>query len=366
MKEESGKKRSFFERLMRFLNILTILALLCAYAGGSISPATFWPLAFAAMAYPLILLGMTFFILYWLMKRKWFLFLNLALLLIKPDLIYGTFGAFGSSESDSPSIRVMTYNVRLFDKYNWNSEANSRDKIISLLNEHDADIICIQEYYDVNQQVLKQLSKNGERNIHLRNYFAQRNNKNDFGIATITKFPIVNEGPIVLENSRSALAIYTDLKINNDTVRVFNFHLQSIHLGADGYAILDDLMEGQELEELTDSKLLAGRLKSGFSRRAEQAEKIAHYISNSSYPVLVCGAFNDVPSSYPYQTISEGLHDSFAESGKGIGATYVRVPFFRIDNILFSPEFEASDHTTFDSRPYSDHYAVSTRLSVRD
>lgn len=365
MREETGKKRSFVERLMRFLNILTILALTCAYAGGSISPATFWPLAFAAMAYPLILVAIVVFIIYWLLKRRWFLFLNLALLLLKPNLISGTFGVFADSKDDD-GISVMSYNVRLFDKYNWNSEANSRDKIISLLNEQDADIICVQEYYDKNNKVLKQLSENKKRNIHLRNYFAQRDNKNDFGIATITKFPIVDEGPIVLENSRSALAIYTDLKISDDTVRVFNFHLQSIHLGDDGYAILDDLIEDQELDELSDSKLLAGRLKSGFARRAEQAEKIAQYIEKSPYPVIVCGDFNDVPSSYTYQTISEGLEDSFAESGKGFGATYVRVPFFRIDNILFSSEFEASDHVTFDDKPYSDHYAVKTKLSFKD
>lgn len=366
MSEEPRKNRSFFERFMRVLNILIIIALVLSYTGGIISPERFWPLAFAAMAYPLILAATVLFAIYWALNRKWFVFLNIALLLLKPSLVTGTFGFSGNETDDKSGIKVLTYNVRLFDKYNWSHSSNSKDSIISFLSKENADILCIQEYYDVNSKILKQLGANGKKNIHLRNYYAQRDNKNNFGIATISKYPMIHKGTIVLENSRSALAIFTDLKINDDTVRVYNFHLQSIHLGHDGYEILDGLMESQEMRELSDSKLLIGRLKSGFIKRAIQAEEIAEHIAKSPYAVIVCGDFNDVPTSYTYQTISEGLNDSFSESGNGLGATYVRVPFFRIDNILYSDDFESSNHRTFDQSTDSDHFAVSAQLNQND
>ena len=366
MREESGKKRSFFERLMRFLNMLAILVLIGSYAGGMISPETFWPLAFFAMAYPIVLVCILAFSVYWLLKRGWFLFLNVALLLIKPDHVLGTVGVFGNSEIDTSGISVMSYNVRLFDKFNWSSNTNSKDKIIKFITEQNPDIVCIQEFYDVDGKVLSHIAANRAINIHLRNYYAQRNNKNDFGIATISRYPMIHKGKIVLENSRSALAIFTDLKIGDDTIRVYNFHLQSIHLGNEGYEVLDDLIHDQEMDELSDSKLLAGRLKSGFVKRSIQAEEIARHIAESPYRVMVCGDFNDVPTSYTYQTIAKRLEDSFTESGKGFGATYVRVPFFRIDNILHSTEFTSSNHQVFDKKALSDHYAVSARLSLTE
>ena len=259
MSEERRKNRSIIERFIRVLNILTIIALVLSYAGGIISPERFWPLAFAAMAYPLILAATVLFAIYWALKREWFAFLNIALLLLKSSLVTGTFGFSGSETDDKSGIKVMTYNVRLFDKYNWSNSSNSKDSIISFLSKKNADILCIQEYYDVDDKILKQLAVSGNQNIHLRNYYAQRDNKNNFGIATISNYPMIHKGTIVLENSRSALAIFTDLKINDDTVRVYNFHLQSIHLGNAGYEIIDGLMKNQQMDELADSKLVAGR-----------------------------------------------------------------------------------------------------------
>ncbi|MCB0754537.1 MAG: endonuclease/exonuclease/phosphatase family protein [Flavobacteriales bacterium] len=351
---------------MRFLNVLVIITLLASYAGGMVSPEKFWPLAFMAMGYPIILGALTILSLYWIRKRKWFVFLNLALLLVKADYVLGTVGIHSDSSADQQGLKVMTYNVRLFDKYNWNSQSKSKNGIISLIGKEEPDILCIQEYYDEKGQVLAQLDSTKGLNIHLRNYYAQRNNSNDFGVATISRFPIMFEGKIVLENSRSALAIFTDLIINEDTVRVYNIHLQSIHLGTKGYEVLDELLQGQQVNDLSDNRLLLGRLKHGFIKRSVQARKIAAHIATSPYPVIVCGDFNDVPTSYTYQTIADGLTDTFIESGKGVGATYVRVPFFRIDNILHDGQFSSLSHHVYDTMEFSDHYAVSAKLRLKD
>ena len=45
-------------------------------------------------------------------------------------------------------IKVMSYNVRLFNKWEWIKDNKIKEKSIDFINNQDLDIICIQEYYD--------------------------------------------------------------------------------------------------------------------------------------------------------------------------------------------------------------------------
>ena len=363
------RKRDIADRIILVFNIVVLIALGLSYLAGYVSPVELWPLAFMAMAYPIILATLAVFLFYWLIRRRWFFYMNLGFLLLKWDYITATAKPFSGNTEAKAGVKVMSYNVRLFDKYNWSENENSGSRIEDFILKEQPDILCIQEFYHQKGNKVnaphKLLAKSKLKQFHLKKYFAQRENNNDFGIVTLTSYPIVNEGTIVLENSRSALTIFSDLVIKSDTVRVYNLHLQSIHLGMDGYQVLDGLLETQELQDVKESKLVLGLMKRAFLKRAEQADKIAAHIKQSPYPVIVCGDFNDVPTSYAYQTIANNLNDGFSEAGSGLGATYVRVPFFRIDNILFSDDFEASNHVVHQGK-FSDHLAVSASLSKKN
>ena len=366
---QGARKRDWIDRFVFFLNVIVLVSLGLSYLAGSISPEKAWPLAFVAMSYPILLGATVVFMVYWLLRRKWFLFLNLAFLVLKWDYVSATIKFKNTSATTVTGINVMTYNVRLFDKYNWSEDKNTRYRARDFIFNQRPNILCIQEYYNRKGDQFRLrdtlLTDNSLKHMHLKNYFAQRKSQNDFGIATLTSYPIINKGTIVLKNSRSALTIFTDVLIYDDTVRIYNIHLQSIHLGNKGYQVLDELLETQELEDVGDSKLVMKQLKQGFRKRAVQADEIAKHIQASPYPVIVCGDFNDVPTSYAYQRIAKGLNDSFSQAGSGLGATYVRVPFFRIDNVLFSNDFKADLHTV---HPYelSDHLAVTAVLSQKE
>lgn len=371
MSDSVSGKRSLFSGSIASVNVLVLLAMLAAYAGGAVSPEYFWPFAFFAMGYPILLLLVLGFTLYWGVKKHWLVVVNLAFLVLKWGHVSGTFQPFGNQQNSSENtFRVMSFNVRLFDRYNWNSEQNTRAEIIDLIAENKPTILCIQEYYggnDSEAELFKRLNgSGGSYQIHSKNYYAQKKNKRNYGVATITSFPILEEGTIVLENSRDALAIYTDLLIANDTVRVYNIHLQSILLGKEGYRVLNELIDNQEIENVDDGKLMISRLKSGFLKRAVQAKKIAKHIAETPYPIILCGDFNDVPTSYTFQQLSTGLKDAFVEAGIGFGATYVPVPFFRIDNILTSQDFDINTYQTHNQKALSDHYAISADLKITD
>ena len=82
-------------------------------------------------------------------------------------------------------------------------------------------------------------------------------------------------------------------------------------------------------------------------------------------PYILCGDFNDTPLSYAYNTIINDLNDSFSESGKGIGRSFVRIPALRIDYILHDKKFSSFNYKQHKPKQeLSDHYAISTELSI--
>jgi endonuclease/exonuclease/phosphatase family metal-dependent hydrolase len=83
--------------------------------------------------------------------------------------------------------------------------------------------------------------------------------------------------------------------------------------------------------------------------------------------VVVCGDFNDTPNSYTYHQISKGLNDAFREAGSGIGTTYVgKIPFLRIDYILYSKERFDPLYFKVIRKNLSDHYPVVSTLKIKD
>lgn len=366
MSGEREKKQPFFERLMRFLNVLVILALLGSYAGGSISPERFWPLAFFAMAYPLILISLFIFSIYWLLKRRWFLFINIVFLLIKWDYVEATVQfPKGDGQKLESGINVMSFNVRLFDRFNWIEGNDTEKSIYKFIFDQKPDILCIQEFHVENKKRSTPLDT--LLNLPSLNYFHIEKNpkktkwKAINGMATFSRFPIIEQGIVFYRPEHNNMAIFTDVLADNDTIRVYNVHLQSIGLQDKDYAVIDELMENQQMNDSRDGRNLVRYMRDGFKKRSEQAELIAEHIRTCRYPIILCGDFNDVPTSYAYQIIQKGLKDSFAESGSGFGATYVRVPFFRIDNLLHSPDFTATNHEVH-QEVLSDHLAVTCQI----
>jgi len=178
-----------------------------------------------------------------------------------------------------------------------------------------------------------------------------------FGIATFSSYPIINKGVISFNNTLNA-CIFTDIKFNEDTIRVYNNHLQSIHLGNRSYAYLDSIRLRYNEEQINELKDISNRLRDAFIKRARQAERISVHIHGSPYPVIVCGDFNDTPSSFTYYKIRKNLSDAFVESGSGFGNTYSgRFPSFRIDYILHHKDINSIYFKRIRT-DLSDHYPV--------
>ncbi len=254
-------------------------------------------------------------------------------------------------------VKVLSYNVQSFDG-GGNDQKITADKILDFLKDQNADIICLQEarlrrnnIFNLGD-VVKELSS--------INHYQYARSSTSYGLVTMTRFPVINMGEIRFENTRN-MSIYTDVLINNDTVRIFNVHLQSYQIDPRQYDVIEspDFTEEEDLREI---RIIGSKFKTAFQRRAAQVREIRKFIDETPYDVLVCGDFNDTPASFSYYKLRGDLVDAFVSSGRGIGRTYVgRLPSFRIDNIFYGKGFESYNFTTYDFR-LSDHLPISCDL----
>ena len=211
---------------------------------------------------------------------------------------------------------------------------------MDFLHDESPSVICFQEFLTLRKGkitlagIKKELKDLPYSHV---NYTHRIPGKSNFGLATFSKYPIINKGIIKFENSLNGI-IFSDLIIPQDTVRIYNCHLQSVKLKQDYNQVLDSLISGYDDKRFDEFRYISVKIRDAYIKRAFQAELLSRHIKNSPYPVIVCGDFNDTPFSYSYYRLSRNLKDAFIESGSGIGSTY-RQNFapIRIDYILYSP-----------------------------
>ncbi len=364
----------FISRLLLLMHGLLLLFLLIGYLAAYIPPDRFWPFAFAGLIFPWLALLNILMLPLWLLIRPKFVFIPL----ITTLLIWGRLGNFiqfnrqpaGIEKSDS-NISLLSYNVRLFDLYNWKHGRISplTDSIFHYIKACQPDLLCIQEFH---------AGKHGEVVIadSVRKYsglkyeyiiYTSYNGKvRPYGIATFSRWPIINAGTIRFKDNPFNTCVYTDVLKNGETIRLFNLHLESIQLSEEDYLFVMELKTRQEDSEIFSerSKKILRKLKGAFIHRASQARAVGEKIAESPYPVIVCGDFNDTPSSYAYHQIAANLTDAYRKAGKGISETYAGnlMPYFRIDYLLYQDNYFSALNFDRFKRAWSDHYPIKTVL----
>ncbi len=344
--------------IFRWLNILLIIGTIFAYSAAYISPITFWPVSFFGLALPIFLiLNIIFIFLFYLLKEKRAIWLNVLCLAIAVLFLNRLIGFNSSNASLSPSeFNVLTYNALNFKEL---TKAKFDDKIKdyqSILEEVKPAIFCIQE--GVNLAVLPQFNSFLKNNNQLT-----YNYKGTFGLSIYSTYPIINKDIVVGSTKRTNGCIFADLKIDTTIVRVYNLHLESTGVSEEAEVVIDNPdFENEATKESV--KNIISIIKKANQNRAKQVEKIVNHVQSCPYPVIICGDLNDTPFSYAYHTLSQNMKDSFSERGNGLGVTYNGpIPGLRIDYILTSPNIDIHSHEVFPSE-LSDHYPVFSRISL--
>ncbi len=350
-------------------NIVALFFMIMTLLGTVISPERFTLFAYFALIYPVFIILNIGFVVLWLFARKWYFLLSLTVLLFSTTQISETIPIhLGKKDTliTSKPIHILTYNMMMGGKLVKHTKKNPNNKVIQYILDTNADIVCLQEFM---------VSRNKEYQTHadmlkcFKTYpykyicYVQSEKSRLYGIATLSKFPIIKKQRIYYPSYTNA-SIYTDIKINNETIRVINNHLESNRLTDNDKSMPLKLKDNFDAEHLKGITLhFSRKLGVAYKLRAHQADEVAKVVKNSPYKIILCGDFNDVPASYAYTTVKGDLNDSFAETGTGLGWTYSQGLYkFRIDYVMYDSTLFAPVNYVSDKVKYSDHYPVKCDL----
>ncbi|MEN8186599.1 MAG: endonuclease/exonuclease/phosphatase family protein [Bacteroidota bacterium] len=236
----------------------------------------------------------------------------------------------------------MNYNVRLFNRYKWIENEKIPLKISNLIKNNDPDVLCIQEFFPSEEIQINYPYK----------YIELKGKKHDFGQAIYSKYKIIKKGSLDFRNT-SNNAIYIDILKNNDTIRIYNLHLQSLGLKTNK----------QYLGQANSEKILK-RLSNSFIKQQEQVEEFLVHKNQCEHKIIISGDFNNTSYSWAYHEIKGEMNDTFNLGGAGFGKTFeIKKYPLRIDFILTDKNIEVRQHQNF-TQKYSDHFPVLARLKI--
>ena len=338
------KKLRGFDKLIFFINSLAATFLLLSYILPYVPPKQFAFLSVLSLAVPILIIVNILFVIYWLLKVKKQLILSLFVLLIGYSYVFSLYKFSSSKQVESEdNISVMSYNVRLFNLFDWIKDVEVDQQFKKLITEKQPDIVSLQEYHP-------------NDNLGLDNYYKfedLKGNKVKSGQAIFSKFPIVNSGSVEFPKT-SNNAIYIDIVKQKDTIRIYNLHLQSSGINT-------------EVEELKkeSSENLFKRVSSTFKMQQFQAELFLMHKRSCPYKMIICGDFNNTAYSYVYNQIKGDLVDAFEEAGNGFGRTFDFKLFpVRIDFILVDESLKVNGFDNYDDLKLSDHFPVMSQIAL--
>ncbi len=343
-------KLNFFHKILILVNSIFIFLQMLLI--GTFGDFYHYPLLNILIPF-FVLVNLIFFV-YWIFVFKWPFILFIASLFFGYSNLILLYKFPSNSVSVSNGLKIMSFNVRLFNSYNWIESDDIPNKIESFILKEDPDVLCFQEFsleaspkfLNYKYRHVQSLTKNGEN-----------------GLSILSKYPLYNKSLIDFENSDNG-GIYSDLKYKNDTIRIYNLHFESLHLSSN-----DSIIQREYSEEITKrldqvirtfrQSKLRNQIEKIFKIQEKQVLKFNRIQKKSDNLSVVCTDLNNIAFSKPYRLLSSNYDDSFVEKGSGFGTTYeiFSIPF-RIDFILADPRLEVVRFETYDLS-LSDHKPIS-------
>lgn len=345
------------------MGLLLIASAYCGY----ISPEISAKFALFGMTFPVFLTIECTILAVWLVVRKWqeSLLTTALILACYPTLI--TFApcniSFTSATPADSTFTLLTYNVMNFDDY---ENKPGENRTLRYILDQDADFVILQE---ASAKVkMNELEQIGDLMPEVKKKYPYREERLR-DVVILSKYPYLVENETLNERNRpyKKSAAYK-VNVNGKTLHIIGVHLESLRLTENDKALYRDITDitkstshfNEKKVEDVKSGILT-KLATAFRVRAEQAKELRQYIDSVGENVILCGDFNDTPSSFAYNTImGDDMSDAYKECGFGPTITFHHNRFyFRIDHVLYKGDFEAV-RLQRGSQKSSDHYPLLT------
>ena len=319
--------QKYFSFMMLIATFLLMVFTLVGLFGGDVQPAGNTARAMLVYALPLLIAGNAFFLLYWLIMRRfhWMLMPLITLLCCIPYIstMY-KFGSLNENADKQPGFKIATYNVAMFSRETTGFMAQD---ILAEMKRQKVDIVCFQEYNNTAGD-----KKNSDSYKEYFPYSALGNHD----MIIYSRYPIKASKNIPFEMTNNS-AMWAEITIGDNTYRVYNAHLETTGINGTLHRAAKAQMRGADIQ--------------------------SNYLMDA-LPIIVCGDFNDVPYSYVYNTMLGDKVDGFKECGSGWMNTFRGNKQVRIDYIFHDPALEGLTYYKKELS-YSDHYPVFMKVTPK-
>ena len=338
------------------INLLGAICLICC-AYSPLLPVESMPLlSLTGLGFPFVLTINVVFLILWLLIYPSYAMVSLVTCLICISQIHALIPInLGKRQSPKSSLKVLSYNILRSNVTEKNIDKGN--EVISYLDEADADIICLQEFrFSALKKHKKLLKKYPYRSYQL----SKDSESASRYLCCLSKHPILSVEKIPFKKSFNGCYKYKILH-ESDTIVVYNCHLQTTGLkGEDRETYEQMLSNPKESISNEGTKNLIRKLCKSAIKRADQIDVVMSDLKRETSPYIVlCGDFNDSPISYAHHQARKVLDDAYISSGNGLGISYNHNKmYYRIDHILYSPQFKSYKCTVDHSIKVSDHYPI--------
>lgn len=367
------RTRTIARRSLIAINIITAVIFLLSCLAPYLKPTQWWFISLLGLGFPFLLAILVLFVFWWLIVKPKYVWVSLIALVLgyKSISVFLGFNLPGSFKyAKAPKhIRIASWNVARFLEWKRNNSEKSqtRLKMLDLIKKQDADIFCLQEFfYSPDTQFYHNIDV--IQSFGYPYFYFSYDPDGDYqyiGSAIFSKFPIVDSGLVrYFRPSLPEALIHADIKINDDTIRVYATHLQSVQFRKREYEALNEIRSVEDSFFL-NSRTVLSKMRKAMKYRSTQADVVRQILEDSPHPKILCADLNDIPNSYTYFTIRGEMQDAFLEKGFGIGRTFSSVsPTLRIDYVFADPVFTIKQFTRV-VKNFSDHYLLLTDVELR-
>lgn len=343
---------SLFDLILLFTGIIFAILAIGGFLSSYFHPAQHIELQFPGLFLTIILLINLLLMIYWILRKKLWLFVQLFAIVLNIPYLSGIYQwPFRKTEPAGFELKIATYNIHCItgNMYETGSE------ISDFMQSEKIDILCLQEFPAVNDSQLKQIVGLFGFLPYYRIYCPA---PGKMQVAIFSRYPILQSQQIDFTGESVNSSMWADLVIHGNTIRIINNHLQTTNLNQNRFNSTDNV------EQLSFRfNRLKEMLYENSIMRSNQADIISEFIDKCPFPLIVCGDFNDTPASYTYRKIRGDLKDSFRSCGRGYGYTYRYLKkLYRIDYLLYSGYYFRGTHYHSPELKYSDHKPVIVSL----
>ncbi len=143
------QKQSWLSKIMFAFNIVLTIVTFVAYTLPFLAPKAFPFLSVLTLVLPFFLLLNFFFFVYWVLQLKRQMLLSGIVLLLGITFINRFYKFSETNLPEEPTdFTLMSYNVRLFNLYEWLPQTDAPEQISKLVKENNPDILCLQDFTD--------------------------------------------------------------------------------------------------------------------------------------------------------------------------------------------------------------------------